>query len=290
MSEIGRFQDGLDVTTPDVTTQEEIDAYRAEYLGTNKGLLDSFEFWLEFRPDVLKRHKARTRHLRSSQEPDRPLVQILLAIHEYTIRAFAQGVAYEIRLAQSLGARRSDILDTLSVAWIHAGHRGMYAAAAYSDYLRTYEEPKEESTPRFPEGWQFDPRAFDSGMDFSTRHATPEDMAALEDWYRRTLGEIPPHVRFLASNRPGLLKAYRDRYEHAIRDSLPKQMLPYLLLNHNVVRGFRGGIRENLLLARALGMTREQVLDAISFAVLDAGVNALDLVEEAAGDVLATLD
>ncbi len=289
MTDIGRFQDGLDVTNPDVTTPEEIAAYRAEYHGTNKGLLDSFEFWLEFRPDVLKRHKARTRHFRTAKEPDRPLVQILAAIHEYTVTAFAEGVAYEIRLAQSLGATRSDILDTLSVAWIHSGHRGMYAAAAYADYLRTYEEP-EPQTPRFPEGWEFDPHAFDSGMDFSTRDATPDDIAALRDWYRRTLGEIPPHVDFLATHRPGLLKAYRDRYEHAIRDSLPKQMLPYLLLNHNVVRGFRGGIRENVLLGRALGMTREQLLDAICFAVLDAGVNALDVVEDAAGDVLATLD
>ncbi len=290
MTEIGRFQDGLDVTNPDVTTQEEIEAYRAEYLGTNKGLLDSFEFWLEFRPDVLKRHKARTRHFRTAKEPDRPLVQILAAIHEYTVTAFPEGVAYEIRLAHSLGATKSDILDTLSVAWIHSGHRGMYAAAAYADYLRTYEEPDPAETPRFPDGWQVDARAFDSGMDFSTRDATPEDMAALREWYLRTLGEIPSHVDFLATHRPGLLKAYRDRYEHAIRDSLPKQMLPYLMLNHNVVRGFRSGIRENVLLGRALGMTREQILDAICFAVLDAGANALDLVEDAAGDVLATID
>ena len=288
MTEIGRFQDGLDVTRPDVTTQEEIDAYRAEYLGSNKGLLDSFEFWLEFRPDVLKRHKARTRHFRTAKEPDRPLPQILAAIHEYTITAFAEGVAYEIRLAQTLGARRTDILDTLSVAWIHSGHRGMYAAAASADYLRTFEDPEPAAT--WPEGWAFDPTAFESGMDHTSREATHEDMERLRDWYRRTLGEIPPYVEFLVANRPGLLKAYRDRYEHAIRDSLPKQMLPYLMLGHNVVRGFRDGIRENVLLGRALGMTREQLLDAICFAVLDAGVEALDLVEQAAGDVLATID
>ena len=127
-------------------------------------------------------------------------------------------------------------------------------------------------------------------MDYTRRDATAEDMERLEEWYRTTLGEIPPYVRFLAAHRPGLLKAYRDRYEHAIRDSLPKQMLPYLMLCHNVGRGFRDGIRENVLLGRALGMTREQLLDAICFAVLDAGVNALDLVEDAAGDVLATMD
>lgn len=290
MTDVSRFQDGLDVTTPDVTTQGEIDAYRAEYLGTNKGLLDSFEFWLEFRPDVLKRHKARTRHFRSTHEDDRPLAQILAAIHRYTITAFAEGVAYEIRLAQSLGATRSDILDTLSVAWIHSGHRGMYAAAAYADYLRTYDDPESADAARFPDGWEFDPEAFDSGMDFSSRDATREDMASLRGWYERTLGEVPPHVDFLAAHRPGLLKAYRDRYEHAIHDSLPKQMLPYVLLNHDVARGFRGGIRENVLLGRAVGMSREQILDAICFAVLDAGVNALDVVDEAAGDVLATID
>jgi alkylhydroperoxidase/carboxymuconolactone decarboxylase family protein YurZ len=281
---ISSYQDGLNVSEPDVTTPEEIAAYRAEYTGTNKGLLDSFEFWLEFRPDVLKRHKARTRHFRSAQEPDRPLVGLLAAIHQYTVSAFREGIAYEIRLSQTNGATRADILDTLSVAFIHSGHRGMYAAAAYADYLRTYEDP--EPVDRFPAGWSFDPHAFDSGMDFSQREATPEDMDLLQDWYQRTIGEVPRYVRFLATHRPGLLKAYRDRYENAIRDSLPKQMLPFLLLHHNTVRGFGEGIRENVLLGRALGMTREQLLDAICSAVLHAGANAIGIAEDAAGDVL----
>jgi alkylhydroperoxidase/carboxymuconolactone decarboxylase family protein YurZ len=283
---IGTIQDGLDVSRPDVTTEEEIAAYRAEYLGTNKGLLDSFEFWLEFRPDVLKRHKARTRHFRSTLEPDRPLVAILGAIHQYTVAAFREGVAYEIRLAQSLGATRADLLDTLSVAFIHGGHPGMYAAAAYADFLRGYEDPSAPAPERFPAGWSFDPGAFDSGMDYTRRDADSRDMELLVDWYERTLGEVPGYVRFLAAHRPGLLKAYRDRYEHAIRDSLPKQMLPYLLLGHNVVRGFRDGIRENVLLGRALGMTREQVLDPICHAVLHAGVEAMSIAQEAAGDLL----
>ena len=118
MSAISSFQDGLDVTRPDETTAEEIAAYRAQYTGSNKGLLDSFEFWLEFRPDVLKRHKARTRHYSSALEPLHPLVELLGAIHQYTVMAFREGVAYEIRLAQTNGALRTDILDTLSVAFI----------------------------------------------------------------------------------------------------------------------------------------------------------------------------
>src|SRR5215213_3607433 len=102
----GVYQDGLDVSNPDVTTPEEIAAYRAQYTGSNKGLIDSFEFWLEFRPDVLKRHKARTRHFSSTEIPTAPLVQILAAIHQYTIMGFREGIAYEIRLAQNLGAMR----------------------------------------------------------------------------------------------------------------------------------------------------------------------------------------
>src|SRR5580700_137575 len=88
---IGPTQDGLDVTRPEEMTAAEIEAYRAEYTGSNKGLLDSFEFWLEFRPDVLKRHKARTRHYSSPAEPAHHLVGLLGAIHQYTIMAFREG-------------------------------------------------------------------------------------------------------------------------------------------------------------------------------------------------------
>ena len=290
MSAISSYQDGLDVSRPDQMTAAEIDAYRAEYTGSNKGLLDSFEFWLEFRPDVLKRHKARTRHYSSPTEPAHHVVGLLGAIHQYTIMAFKEGIAYEIRLAQTNGATRGDILDTLSVAFIHSGHRGMYAAAAYGDFLRAYVDPEPAVVDRFPENWSFDPLAFDSGMDFSERDASREDMDRVQEWYERTLGEVPRYVRFLARNRPGLLKAYRDRYEHAIRDSLPKQMLPWLMLNYNVVRGFPEGIRENVLLGRALGMTREQLLDAICYGVLHSGANALGIVDEAAGELLAQME
>jgi hypothetical protein len=285
---ISVIQDGLDVSRPDETTEAEIAAFRDEYRRTNKGLLDSFEFWLEFRPDVLKRHKARTRHFRSAIEPARPLVGILAALHQYAVTGFAEGIAYEIRLAQSLGATRAAVLDTLSVAFIHSGHPGMYATARYSGYLREYIDP--EPGAGFPDGWSHDPHAFASGMDFSTREATPQDTEALLQWYRETLGEVPAHVAFLAAARPNLLKAYRDRYEHAIRDCLPKQMLPYLLLGYNTVRGFHDGIRENVLLGRALGMTREQLLDAISQGVLHAGIESLAIVNQAAGDLLEDME
>jgi hypothetical protein len=49
MSAISAYQDGLDVSRPDEMTAAEIEAYRGEYTGSNKGLLDSFFFGLVFR-------------------------------------------------------------------------------------------------------------------------------------------------------------------------------------------------------------------------------------------------
>jgi len=285
MKPISHLQDGLDVSNPDVTTAEEIAAFHAEYERTKKGRLDSFEFWIEFRPDVLKRHKARSRHFFGDEAAEFPLPVQLLAIHQYTVEAFHGGIGYEIRLARSNGAQRSDLLDALSIAFIHSGHAGMYAVRAEAaTVLREYEDPPVRQ--RFPPGWEFDADAFDSGMDYSRRDATPEDMASLMAWYERTLGEVPRSAQLLARHRPGLLKAYRNRYENAIRDSLPKQMLPYLLLNHSVVRGHADGIREHVLLGRALGMTTEQLLDSIGLAVLFAGAEVVGLVEDTVGDLL----
>ncbi|HWU11837.1 MAG TPA: hypothetical protein VN520_36730 [Streptomyces sp.] len=284
MTRFSLTQDGLDLSNPDATTREEIAAFHAEYERTKKGRLDSFEFWIEFRPDVLKRHKARSRHF-FGEEAARFQVPIqMLAIHQYAVEGFQAGIGYEIRLARSNGAQRSDILDALSVANIHSGHQGMYAAYAEAPTLRAYVDPP--LTERFPPGWDFDPHAFDAGMDHSSLEATKADIDALMDWYTTTLGEIPRYARLLARHRPGLLKAYRNRYEHAIRDSLPKQMLPYLLLNHSTVKGDEDAIRENVLLGRALGMTTEQLLDSIGLAVLFAGIEVLGPVERSAGDVL----
>jgi hypothetical protein len=276
--------EGLNLLQPDITTKEEVAQFREFYSYAKKEQNKSYEFWLEFRPDVLKRHKLRT--ATRTAGPAYPL-PALAALHQYVIDAFDDGIGYEIELARSMGARRSDVLDTISVAFIHSGHPGMYLVSRHAEALRSYQEPGE--VDRFPPAWSFDPHAFDSGMDFSVLEATPEDLRCLTDWYEQTTGEVPQGIRFLAEHRPDLLKAYRNRYEHAISGSLPAQMLPYLMLHHNAIRGFRDGIRENVLLGRALGMTRPQLLNAICQAELHAGAEVFDIVAEAAGDVLATV-
>lgn len=284
MSTVELPPDGMNLLEPDVTTDEEIAQFRKFYAFAKKEQNKSYEFWLEFRPDVLKRHKLRT--ATRTVGPGYPL-PALAALHQYVISAFTDGIGYEIELARTMGARRGDVLDTISVAFIHSGHPGMYEVTRHADALRNYTEVPDAE--RFPPNWSFDPGAFDSGMDYSVREASPEDLGRLTDWYERVLGEVPKNAKFLAEHRPDLLKAYRNRYEHAIRESLPAQMLPFLMLHYNVVRGFKDGIRENALLAKALGLTKPQVLNAICLAELHGGAEVFDVVDEAAGDVIAQL-
>ena len=86
-----------------------------------------------------------------------------------------------------------------------------------------------------------------------------------------------------------MLKAYRNRYEHAIRDALPKQMLPFALLHWSTIHGWKEGIRENVLLGRRLGMTRGQLTDAM-FWSLYSGPEALSLADEAVGELLDEME
>lgn len=273
--------DGLNLLNPDVITDEEISAFHRYYDEVKRDQNQSYEFWIEFGPDVLKRHKART--LAYNVEAPSP-AGALAALHQYVVEAFDDGIRYEIELAKTMGASRSDVLDTISIAFIHGGHPGMYAVSRVSDVIREYEDP--HAPAPWPEPWSYDGEAFKSGADFSTLVASDEDVSAIVSWYEWRCGEVPDGVQFLATYRPQLLKAYRNRYEHAIRESLPAQMLPYLLLHYHVARGSQEGIRENVLLGFALGMSRPQLLDAICSAALHGGIEVLGAAKRAAGDLL----
>ena len=89
----------------------------------------------------------------------------------------------------------------------------------------------------------------------------------------------------LGTLRPDLLKAYRNRVEHAVK-VLPAQGFAYIQLHYETVRGWEPGIREWVSICRGLGMTRPQVGSAIVFAMMYGGVSVMSVVERAAGDIL----
>lgn len=280
--------DGLDIDRPDELTPTEVDAFRAYYAESKGQSLAGLEFWLEFRPDVLKRYRLGVRETGTETGKAHPLMRGLAWLQYYTVSGYEEGIRYQLHNVRSAGASRALVLDTLAVAFLHSGPRGIdYVARSSRPTLRDWVDPEPASL--WPDGWGFDPKAFASGMDFSTPEASPGDLGHLERWYEVTLGEVPGHVRFLLRHRPGFAKAYRNRFEHAIRDALPAQMMAYLLLNLHVVHRFGPGIREAVLLGRALGMTKDQLLDAVLWGFYFGGVEAFSVVDDFAGDVLAEL-
>jgi hypothetical protein len=272
---------GLDLSNFDVTTPEEWEGLRAGMRATVGYPLPTAELFGEFRPDVWKRFAAQSR----AAEPPGSFGSHLRYLHYYAIIGHVQGVLYQIKLVQHGGHTRDEVVETLALAILHSPNYGLHdGGPAIAEAVRTYEARPEPFV--WPEGWASDPAAFKSGLDFSVPAMQPGELELLEEWHRAVTGEVPRYVGFLGQHRPGLLKAYRNRLENTLR-VLPKQMLPYLLLHFETIRGHEEGIREAALLGRGVGMTKEQALDAVSSALNYAGHAGISTVDRAAGDVFA---
>jgi hypothetical protein len=282
---------GLDLDNVDVTTPEEIKAFRSETLESLGGNLiyplTAYTLMLENRPDMLKLHfRQMNNAFLVAGEGAYRILACTTMLHWYTCHRWEEGIIHEIRGSQREGASKDQVDEILALAFTHSGPTGMGAVYRVAfDYLKTYEEPAEPA--RFPEGWAPDAGALKSGMDFSETAMSAKDERALFDWYEATIGEVPRSVRFLARHNPDYLKAWRAKLEGAMRGALPKQLLPYLLIHYNVNRGFADGIREAVLLGRAWGMKKAHVVHAITFATgYMAGVDALSIVDDAVGELL----
>ena len=292
MTRPSTWDDGLDISSPDSITEEEITAFRDHYQYTKGYSIPAFEFWLKFRADILKRYRASVPFMTTSAEPKCLVKNCLNMLHYYAISGYEDGILYEVHLSKRRGATKGEVLDTLAVAFMHGGPQGSrFVATSSTNYLESWvdEEPSTQAEARWPANWSFDPHAFDSGMDFRSTVASKQDLERLMNWYERTIGEIPRYVKFFAQFRPDFLKAYRNRLENVIRNGLPKQMLPYLLLHYNIERGHAEGIRENVLLGRAMGMSKEQLIDGFTWASIYAGIEAISLADEVAGDVIRAM-
>lgn len=292
MTKHSTWDDGLDMSSPDTITQEEIQAFRDHYVYTKGYSIPAFEFWLDFRADILKRYRATVPFMTTSNEPKCLVKNCLNMLHHYAIVGYEDGILYEVLLSKRRGATRGEVLDTLAIAFIHGGPLGSrFVSTSSADFLKNWQdEPySADNAARWPTRWVQDASALRSGMDFSTKSASKADIAALFGWYEKTTGEVPRHVQMLAELRPDFLKSYRDRYENILRGGLPKQMLPYLMLHYNLERGHGDGIRENVLLCKAFGMSREQIIDGFAWSSIYAGVEALGLAHEVAGDIVRAM-
>ena len=278
-----RSNRGLDLTTIERTPPEEQRAFQDYYQKVTGRSHRGLDFWLDKRPDVLKRYRL---FAEMQSGPGRSQTDWKIRSFSffafYALTGYSIGVRYLVHMSRVHGLTKDQILEGLGIVFIHGGSRGMETIA---DAVADHEWIEPEKAAVFPDGWDVDPDALKSGIDYTDPTLTADDLRSLEAWYERWLGEVPRYVPFLANLRPELLKAHRVRYENLIR-VLPKQMLPMTLLSYEVLRGFEPGIRENVLLAKGFGVTKEEVVGEIDRMLINAGMEAIDAVDGAVGDVL----
>jgi hypothetical protein len=278
---------GLDLSRPDEISEAEKEAFRQTFNSFGGRPHVGLNFWLDNddRIDILKRYRIWVGTISNRPAPGESATYNPNGygfVYLYGLTGFDAGVRYIITMEQRQGFNRAQILEGVATAFIWLGPRGMETVAqALTDY--DWAPPVKE--PDFPSNWQADPEAFRSGLDFNTPDLSEAELASLEAWYRRVEGEVPAYVPFLAAYGRRLLKAYRHRFETALR-VLPKQIMPYVMLHIDVMRGNRDGIREGVLLARGFGMTRQQTLEAIAWGMFYGGVESGAVVDEVASDIL----
>jgi hypothetical protein len=145
---------------------------------------------------------------------------------------------------------------------LYAGERGLaHVCRAVGDSMPAW-GPPQRAIP-FPDRWAADPAAFACGLDLRTRALTATDRRRLTEWYERTIGYLPNSISFGIKYEPRLVKLNRARWERTLR-TLPKQLAPFLMMRHNLVTGSVCGLRESTLLAKAWGMSADQVVFAIT--------------------------
>lgn len=290
-----KYSQGLDLADVEETTPEEIKDFLAANLEKRHGRLaypvSAYSFLLNNRPDMLKYHMRQMQFLHAVPANGELSMSItcMTMLHWYACNRVVEGVAHEVRGSLDHGATKAAVNEILALAFMHSGPSGfgaVYEGAA--DYMVTYQDPAAEKLAVWPEGWAPDPEAFRTGLDFSMPDMPDAERDLLFGWYEETVGYVPRSIRMLAKYNPRFIKAHRAKFEGALKTgALPKQLVPYILIHYNMNRGWGEGIREATLLGKAWGMTRDQVIHALTLGTgYMAGLDGLTIADEAVGDLL----
>jgi hypothetical protein len=272
---------GLNLLNPDEITPEEWSRHAALDKQPSGKPLPSYALWPNIgRPDVYKRWLNQVYHLHNSES-----MGFSAYLQYYAIAGWEDGFRYIMRGCQTR-YRKDTVVEMLAATYLHSPTMGTFILApVIEELLANYSEPAEPVA--WPENWRVDPSAFDTGLDYTRPELTPDERTRIEDWYRDVTGEVPGHVRFLGEFRPQVLKAWRGRFETVVKTGLPNQAFAYLLLHYEVLRLNADGIRDYVVLARGLGMTRIQVVDCLTYgSTVFGGAGAYTLIDRVVGELL----
>jgi alkylhydroperoxidase/carboxymuconolactone decarboxylase family protein YurZ len=263
---------GLNLTLLEEMSPAEEVEFRASYGATHGRLPDAYEFWLEFAPPVAKRQRLQAYWTPGEVGQAYPVLGTLGFLYLYACLAYADGMAYETNHAMELGISEQGILQILELAFMRAGPRAIHAAR---DGVRPVLLKNRSETPEtiaaFPPTWRRQPELFDVGCQPDHPEFTPVEEEQVRAWYRRNRGGVPPGVQLLFDRRPGILKSYHLRLASAMRGPLPAQALAFVELHAAAGTANGTGIAAAIELARGLGLTADEVVEALGWGMLYGG-------------------
>jgi hypothetical protein len=256
--------EGLDLTDLDHISQDEVNTNLAKVWSWRGSLYEMYatSLMLDYAPDFAKLHRW------GSDFFGRPShVNVILLssqnIHSYMMLGWETGIFNEFATLRRNGMSVERTMELVMFSQLYAGMRGLgHVFRAVGETLPSYGPPIGPQAP-FPAGWDVDPEAFRSGLDLTTREMTKADRENLTGWYERTIGYLPESIQFGLKHHPQFVKVNRAKWEVAIK-TLPKQIVPYMMLRHHTITGSEDGLREAALLAKAWGVTPELVVQGIA--------------------------
>ena len=284
---------GLDLSKIDEITPEEIDAHLTTRWKGRGPLYDMYasSLMLDYAPDFAKLHwwAADIFRLPTSGEGEAdPRITVpnsLQQLHSYMVYGWETGIRNQFRVLRRWGMTRSQIMEVVMFGRLTAGMRGLgHVYHAVGDMLPDYQDGTGDVP--FPEGWAADPDGIKAGLDLSTHKLTEQDRKNLTEWYERNIGYLPRSISFGMDHDPSVLKVHRAMWEVAIK-TLPKQVIPYLMLRDSTLAGDRDAIREAALLGKSWGFTQDWIVRGITQTVhYFTGLRGLYAAHDAVEDIL----
>ena len=251
-------------------------------------------FLYDIRPEYLKRHRLQSNLLLVGTGLDDPLpasspIWTIVWGHWYASVGDGRLSLIDIVAARRAGATKAEVSHYLSLGQFH-GHNWLNATARFAeDYMRDWDADDGSPGLQWPEGWRSDPDVFQSGIDFLDfdESKLQDEVELIREWHRRWQGEVPAYVDFYAKHWPMVLRAFRARYETAAEGPLPCQMVVLLELDIALKRTRPDAIRRALRMAKAVGLSKDQVVQEISFTQLLLGDDSMDSAVRGLDEVLA---
>jgi hypothetical protein len=280
------MREGLDLSKIGEITPEEVDANLASVWHWRGPLYEMYanSLMLDYAPDFAKLHRW------ASDMYGRPEVVNVITlsvqnVHTYIHQGWETGILNEFHTLRRNGMKKSQLMELVMFAQLSAGMRGLgHVYHAVGSILPVFEDPPVPAP--FPDGWDVDPAAFKCGLDLSTREMTQNDINNLTTWYEQAIGFVPDSIVFGLKHHPEFVKVHRAKWETAIR-TLPKQVVPYMMLRHHTITGNREGLREAALLAKSWGITSEWIVKGITnSAFYFTGFDGLYAAQDAVDDLL----